>query len=199
MSCNGYGISAASTHDLETYLDSFSGESNETAIISVLYNLYDSNTNSFDNISLGHETFWSATLGSTPEVLSDFINYIVDNNIVNEDSLATMLNYYKINSKPETVIDCSLSTCPTFYWNARGGSKYYLNDTFRLIFYNENGVEVYKTTELTASYTLTQGEWDFIIASCGNKFRWAIESYQTDNIVTGPYRSVKSNVITIPS
>lgn len=197
---NAYNISVAETYNLETFVDSVSGESNETAIISVLYNLYDSNTNTFDNISLGHETFWSATLGSTPAVLSDFINYIVDNDIVNEDSLAVMLDYYQINSKQKTVTNCSLSTRPSFYWEPRGGSVYYLNNAFHLVFYNQNGVEVYKTGQITAwSYTLTQDEWDFIIENCGNKFMWAIESYQTDNIVTGPYRSVKSNIINIPS
>lgn len=195
---NAYNFALSETEDLETHIDEHPGESNETSIISLLYNLYDSNPNDFDNISLGHSGFWNITLLSESEILYDFIEYIMDNNIVNQDDLALLLYYYKINSNVYKIENCSTTSLPTFYWLPRGGSKYYTNDSFQLVFYNINGNEIYRTARIAEkTYIPTQSEWNYILSNCGNKFMWGIISYQTDNIETGPYYSKKSTVVTV--
>ena len=197
---NAYNIRETSTHDLETLVNSFPGESNETTVISILYNLYDANINSFDNISLSHQVFWSATVNSQPTILSDFIKYLLNNNIVAEDAMADLLDYYQINSKTDSIQNCSASTLPTFYWEARGGSNYFENNAFNIVFYDKYGFEILETARITGtSYTVTENEWQLILSNCGDQFKWAVIAYQTDNIETGPYRSVKSNIVTVPT
>ena len=195
---DAYNIGSLNGINLETYVDDAPGETNETSIITILYNLYDSNNNDFDNISLGHQGFWNAIVNSESSVLSDFTSYLLGTNIVNEDDLSNLLDYQEVNAKPLHNPGCYTTFLPTFHWEARGGSYYFENNAFNLIFYNIYGDEVLETPRVTdTQYKLTENEWQTILSNCGDQFQWAVIAYQTDGMETGPYRSMKSETVTV--
>ena len=195
-----YNMGSLNAINLETYVDDAPGETNETSIITILYNLYDSNENDFDSISLGHQGFWNAIVNSESSVLSDFISYILGTNIVNEDDLSNLLDYQEVNAKPLHNPVCYTTSLPTFHWEARGGSNYFENNEFELILYDIYGGIVLEIPGITTThYKLTGSQWQTVLSSCGDQFQWAVVAYQTDGMETGPYRSVKSETVTVPA
>lgn len=84
-----------------------------------------------------------------------------------------------------------LSTgAPTFSWSAKGGSVYFPNDTFTLLFYDGNEELIFETSTLNrTNYTPTTSEWNSIVAATGKTYFVMIKSWALAYYSSGPYYS----------
>ena len=178
------------------------GEACERSIMAVLWDLYDNVNDEYDTISLGHAEWWNATtkninnLKSKSKTFSDFINHFYEKYPEYIDDIAENLTYYGMAATmPRMTNASSISETlpPNFSWDAQGGSSTCPNNSFVLIFYDEDGSEIFRTDDMPESeYTLTQNEWNLVINSAGDSYTVAVASNQTHEPVTGSYISRKS-------
>ena len=186
---NGY----SSENDLGTDLKEVYtiGEGCEATVISILYHLYDSNNNNWDTFSLGHQNIWNYTRISNANTLSEFINYLINNNKVDEEDMWLLFDEYYLSQYFCNVSNVHLDYLPKFIWNAGGdGSLYFPNDEFILVIADSNGNEILRKNNLSStSYTLTELEWNQVLAAQGDTFKWRVIGFATEDEETGPYSS----------
>ena len=189
-------------YDIENNTDSRLGEACERSIMSVLWDLFDSNNDNLDTISLGHSAFWNITTIDGCYTFSDFIGCFYEQYPSYIDDIGLNLSYYKMaTTKPYISNSSSVSQTepPTFNWTAQGGSTRYPNNSFVLIFYNSLGEEILRTAPTTSiNYTLTQSEWLSVLYSYGKTYTVAVAATQTNSPTTGEYISAKSVSYTKP-
>jgi hypothetical protein len=168
------------------------GESQEAAIMAVLFDMYDSGSSeSFDTISLSHQAMWNLIINSDAETFSDFVNRVYDTQtytVIN--GFASLIEEYGM-APNNLSISGSISITPsTFSWNEGGStsSSLYENDEFDLIFYDESYTEYYRIEGITATtYTPSTSEWHSILDHYGNCFYVRVAGYETNSPVTGGY------------
>ena len=167
------------------------GDACESTIISILWDLYDNSNDTNDNISLGHKNYWDITTVGQSKTFSEFINKFYAFYPSYIDDIAPNLTYYKMAPTKPTLSTIGTATSPpTFTWTPQGGSVYYPNNSFVLIFYDYSGEEIIRTQSTTnSSYTLTMDEWYAVRSAYGRAFSVAVEATQTASPVTGPYIS----------
>lgn len=190
-------------YDIENNTTVLLGEACERSIMSVLWDLFDSNNDNVDTISLGHSAFWDVTAIDGCVTFSDFVTYFYDEYPSYIDDLGTNLTYYRMaTTKPYISNSSSVSQTvpPTFRWSAQGGSSTFPNNSFVLIFYNSSGTEILRTATTTSNtYTLTQSEWNSVLYSYGTTYTVAVAATQTDSPTTGEYISARSVSYTKPA
>ena len=174
------------------------GEACEQSIMAILWDLYDSDNDARDTISLGHNDWWKVTTENKSKTFSDFINHFYWKYPEYIDDLGPNLTYYNMASTSPSMSNSSnisQTEPPTFTWDRQGGrtNESDQNNSFILIFYDELGNELIRTPTVTApTYTLSQSEWNSIIYSDIDSFTVAVASMQTDYPSTGPYISERS-------
>ncbi len=198
---------------METFLYK-QGEGCIGTVAAILWDIYDSNNDENDSISLGHSAYWDIFLSEDYVIrtFSDFIDCFYSEYPNYIDDIAVQLTYYEIASSIPTInneADMCRNVPATFSWVAQGGSSNFPNNSFALIFYNNNGVEIMRTAERaatasshncnsTVSYTLTQSEWEYVMSHTGVTFTVAIAAKQTSSVITGEYISAQSKVYMNP-
>ncbi|MBE6536391.1 MAG: M4 family metallopeptidase [Ruminococcaceae bacterium] len=194
-------------HSLE-YDNVAKGEACEQSIMSVLWDLFDSNNDTNDTITLGHENWWAVTTGNQSKTFSDFIDYFYDEYPEYIDDIGANLSFYHMASSEPYLVNAgvvSVDTPPEFMWYARGGSNVFPNDSFILIFYNTVGNEVlripaeYEFGQEYDYYQVPDRYWEEILDMVGTSYSVAICSLKlTSSPATGPYISKRSEVFTKP-
>ncbi len=184
-------------YPLET--NNYFGEGCEGAICSVLYDLYDtySSTEIWDNISLGHEQIMNIIINSGGKSLSQFISYLLTTNVLNihDGKLGDILSKYEISAYNVRIEDSGFSSSPyKIVWNAGGGTKY-PNNSFYLIFYDNNNNMLSQTYSFGATeYTIPESFWEQLIISSNSYITVSVVSSQTASPTTGPYYSEKIRI-----
>ncbi len=175
------------------------GESCENSIMGVLWDLYDSEFDTNDLISLGHTAFWNLTAVDGFETFSDFVNNLYEEYPYYAYGLGLNLTYYKMATTAPVMINLSSvsqTVPPTFTWTPQGGSVFYPNNSFQLVFFDDDHQEVLRTATTTStSYTLTQNEWQSVLYSFGCTYYVAVVAMQTAAPVTGGYISAFSSYV----
>ena len=185
--------------------DAKKGESNEGAVIAVLYDLYDNYSTdpnekigacineSFDEIGLGDVTLWNIINTYKPKTLWEFVSICAEHynaTIINNFKLAKILQEVKVAPRLNTLETLTAFTPPTFTWEGDNGSDVYTFTKYDLEFYNDIGTILTLNNLTETSYQLSRAEWNTILTSPGDNFYVHIRAYQiAGNYQTGGYIS----------
>lgn len=177
-----------------------SGEGQERVLIAYLWDLYDSNNEDGDSVSLGAKNFLNATLQSGMYTLTDFINHFEMNYSSFISGNGQLLENNQIS--PEIVPFTSVANPNKpleikFYPN---GSSYNPNNEFVIQFFSNEGrlVGTIPSIDVTVTgnrsivtYTVRQELWNFIYLTL-EPYPYVYVSaigYHNENPKSGPYRS----------
>ena len=166
------------------------GEANENAICGFLWDLYDSNNETHDEIFLGTLDLWNLTINSEAKTLSELVNYYVNNYLTTYDlpKIGRLSSAYQLSS-PQLTIFPNGSNAPSFSWIADGPSTNLRNNDFYIIFYDCYYNEIMRIHTTNRPVTLSQEQWDSIIYSYGNNYYVTVVTYETHTPITGGYYS----------
>ena len=190
-------------------------DSCEDTITSILYNMLDENfeppidepkteeqiraeeniigTDNFDKLSIDHDFIFVYLTSSNAYTLSEFVNYLLINNLVDRGLLGRILEYHSVSATNLVANNATLGMYPTFKFEA-GGSEYYFNTEHRIKVYDENNeliLTINVDEDITSStqeveHPLSEEEWNTIISATeGGIFKWQVESrhdYLGENI-----------------
>ncbi len=189
------------------------GETNESSVAAVLWDLTDDSgsSESFDSLHFNFKTLWDYTAGDKCINFDSFINILNTKfNFADKLELGNILSEYHISpnlTAPASGTRLSL-TSPSFEWTA-GGSPNHPNNSFNMIICNPSKTdEVYRTLTISASqppqtqpqttfdFTIAQTDWAEIINKWGgSRLYWMVEGSETTHTQTGPYQSNYHNFI----
>ena len=198
--------------NINYYGDSFnpdtkkSGEGQEDAVISYLWNLYDSDNDSKDQVSLGAKTFFNATLKDKMFTLTDFVkdfetyydHYLQENGQLLE-SCQISPEVLPINSVAKENEPIQIE----FYPN---GSTHNPNDLFDLQFFSNQKAPLMtfksiavdlKGNRTKVTFYFTTNVWNMIYQSIKSYpyVYVSILGYHNELPVSGPYRSGFEKII----
>lgn len=178
----------------------YSGEGQEEAVISYLWDIYDDDVESGDDIRLGTSVFFDATLQKGMYTLTDFVEYFEDHfsksiaqngQLLEKNQIAPkLLPFYGI-------VDPSRPLTVKFYPN---GSSYNPNDEFDLDFLAPNGEKLASLNDIKvnvagnkeiASYTIPASAWGSIYNGI-SPYPYvyvSLAGYRSGSPKSGPYRS----------
>lgn len=199
-------VGDASYNNVDYSITSYTSESCEGTITSILYNMLDENlpipeenkpniidSADFDQLNIDHDFIFIYLTSSNAYTLSEFVNYLLINNLVDRGLLGRMLEYHSVSATNLDVSNATLGMYPTFKFEA-GGSEYYWNTEHRIKVYDENNeliLTINVDDDITSStqevsHLLTEEEWNTIISATeGGIFKWQVESrhdYLGENI-----------------
>ena len=165
------------------------GEACEASVIGVLWDIYDTVSETHDNISFTHSAYWDMITNCNSWTLSEFCNYFVDEySVESAFSLGKLLSYYKMAATNLSVNVSSTSI--SLSWTANGTTSTLQNDRFELVFFDEDNSEILSVNNITSpSYTLSFAEINAIFSNDDATFKVLVISYQTSSPTTGGYYS----------
>ena len=168
------------------------GEFQEMSIEAVLWDLYDDSTlESFDQVSLGYQKWWSYTTQPGMYTLEDFTQYIENNRPDLRNKLGKIMSNYKISPEIVSVSDCNKTQPPTITWIING-SEEHPNNRFEVIFYDVDGNFLAKTEQIkidrshgdTYSYPICESVWNSVL----EQLNYECDKTYTVNVVVSGYR-----------
>ena len=165
------------------------GEACEASVIGVLWDIYDTVSETHDDISFSHSAYWDMITNCNSETLSEFCNYFVDEySVESAFSLGKLLSYYKMAA---TNLSVNVSaTSISLSWTANGTTSSLQNDRFDLVFFDEDNSEILSVNNITSpSYTLSDAERNTVLSNDDATFKVMVVSYQTSSPTTGGYYS----------
>lgn len=176
------------------------GEGCERTIMSFLYQLWDNESNDFDNISISDSNLWAIMKGNNPEFFYSFISSLYNSGIdYSKADLGKLLEFFKFSASNITISidDSNYDNKPTFYWQKNGYDVIYnnttynfSNDKFDLIFLDSDENIVAKKENISgSSVELSLREWNDILVGKGNFYYVILQAYDTLGITSGPYYS----------
>ena len=167
-------------------------EANESAVMGALWDIYDDDSEYYDELTVGASDFWDIMVYNQNKTFSEFVSSFYELYPSKADALGDILVHFGMASDPlPTALD--IKERPTFTWNDNGVTNYKTN-RFVIVFFNSVKNEIFRSSELTSpSYKLTAIQWNNILQAYGSSFYVQIESYQKDSsgLTTGPYLSDK--------
>ncbi len=178
-------------YDLETSSIRL-GEACERSIMAVLWDLYDSQNETNDKITLSASDWWDLTTISGTYTFFDFIQNFYSTHPEYIDDVGQNLSYYKMCAADLSIdLGASPTACPNISWtNYSGWTGHPL--TTAVIAYDETetlscilGLSVSNTI----SGLLDQSQWNHILAWEGATFKVKMYSAQGDAPETGNYIS----------
>ena len=170
------------------------GEACEASVIGVLWDIYDTVSESHDDISFSHSEYWDMITNCHSGTLSEFCNYFVDKySVETAFSLGKLLAYYKMASTNLSVNVSSTSI--GLSWTPNGTTSSLQNDRFELLFFDEDNSEILSVNNITSpSYTLSDAERNAVLSNDDATFKVMVVSYQTSSPTTGGYYSEVSSI-----
>ena len=129
---------------LESKYYNINSEDSEFAVLGILYDMFDTNNETNDNISLDSNYMWEITTSSQAKTFYEFSKYFIEST-TNRDlrsSFGSLLKSYCFAPGAPQVCDENAynltSYCPTykFTWNEPENIIYYNDRTFQLRFYD---------------------------------------------------------------
>ena len=185
--CEAYN---SSTMDYENVLDKHrQGDACEGSIVGILWDLYDTVTESHDTISFSHSAYWDMITNSKAKTLSEFCVYFTNRYEIGMVlSLGKLLSYYKVSASGLTA--STGGETPVFNWTANGVTATQINNRFDLIILDKHNSETLRINNLTStSYTLTEEQWQSVLNSYGTTYTVVVIAHQRNNPPTGGYYS----------
>lgn len=175
------------------------GEANEAAVCAILYDITDGiNTSEEDYIYISSSNIWNIIKTNHCKTLSEFVSafYSAGYSPYTKYSLGSTLSRYKVAASLNTTSVTS-NISPTFSWNAQGGSTYFPNNRFRLVILDINYNHIYSSGPLyyASNYQIPSSTWNNIRNNYSMVYYY-VESYQTNQVTTGPYYSTIKTLYT---
>ncbi len=170
------------------------GEAAEEAIIGVLWDVFDSNSDDYDSISLGYTGLWSLSTTYNPVTFSDFTGNFYSSiySYNNLEEFNALLEHFGM---APTDIDISSSAvshvAPTLTWTANGTSDSLPNNYFDITIYDSDDNIIVSDYSYSTYLTLSLSDWASVINASGDKFYVSVEGSQTTSPTTGSYCSTK--------
>lgn len=184
------------SYDLESQAGGASaGEDNELAVQRILYDLYDSNIDQRDDVSLGHFTVYSKASGVNATILSQYWN-----SLINGASQQDIVRYgcifadHRVAPEPTAPDDGVIfgpgDPPPTFRWQRNGAGPSNRLNEFTVQFWNEDfSNKIHESTPANAtSYTPSAADWATILGG-GDIIKWVVTGKNTSAPETGIYTS----------
>lgn len=143
-------------------------ESTERLVACALWNFFDATSDTYDQLSLGHQLFWKITTESKAKTFPQFMEYFNENiNNVEYISLAAKINaYYNIAPRSFKVEGGTITkTAPTFTWSKISPQNSYYNTmVYKLVILDGNLNRIYESPKIAEnSYTIPQQAWNSIL------------------------------------
>ena len=179
-------------YSLETQTDGRRGEDNETAVQRMLWDLFDSNSDSRDNISINDQTLFDRINAADPDHLSQAWAAL-RNGLSPADDLAhgAVAADHGVGPQLATPANNGIARPNTvFSWNAGVGCNVMTagGNSFDLVFFHPTTLaRILTVPNLTAAnHQLTLAQYQSLVASA-RQVRFAVEGRNTANPATGPY------------
>ena len=184
------------------------GEACEQSIMGVLWDLYDSNNEGKDEITLTHQEYWDLTTVAWTYRFSARANRFYE--LYSDEpekikAFAEILTYYKMAPSCPTLhnsADVSVTLAPSLSWTAEGGSTEYPNNSFDIVVYDTSYNEIIRVENIENTYyEFNDANWQYALENhgypCAEEFKIYItvagsrkEPLLLDpNFSTGPYYS----------
>jgi len=180
-----------SIYNIET-TDIRLGEACERSIMAILWDLYDSNNESNDNINLTASEWWNITTVGGTYTFSAFVQNFYDEYPDLENDLGANLAYYKMCASNLAVnFTSNPSSAPTISWsNYSGWDNYPLTTVVYAVNEDETTsfIIAYGDT-LTCLDAMNQTQWNAILNWSGRTFKIKMFSAQSEPPTTGTYGS----------
>ena len=193
---------------LESPATSFQGEDDEVAVMAILWDLYDSENDKEDKISLGAATIWDAMKRNGTDNLSGFWNALIRgrNSIKEQTDLGSIFAHWGVAPDATSLIDGeAVSTdggglyavhmdggIRAFSWKPNGGKIVFKNSQYYVEFWDENLTTRYHTSPMLSSpsYMITELDW-FTYTSIvpSRNFKWVVKAKNPIGPETGEYVS----------
>ncbi len=183
--------------DLDIYYDprcANLGDCQERAIMRILYKLESNTLDTYDRFALGFDTLWDIFYNYEPLTFNDYVNGLYNEGI-DKLNLGKLFGQYGVTPETMDIEDNSYDTCPTYTWSTFMGNKYLYYNEFDFVVLNNEQEELFGhtiTTEEgaeTASYTLSEEEWQLIQENTTTLYYIYIVAWQTDYFLSGGYYS----------
>ena len=184
------------------------GEACEFSVMGVLWDLYDSNNEGKDEITLTHQEYWDLTTVAWTYRFSARANRFYELYSDNPEMIAKFaknLTYYKLAPSCPTLhnsADVSITVAPSLSWTAEGGSTEYPNNSFDIVVYDTSYNEIIRVEDIeNTHYEFNDANWQYALENhgypCAEEFKVYItvagsrkEPLLLDsNFSTGPYYS----------
>lgn len=197
-----YNLETGEYNDSYISIDKVSfGECNEASIMSVLFDLLDGTSESYDNLQYSHSILWdSAFNNSSVTNFGEFESiYSIDSKL-KEIYFGQLLEEFGFSSTNLVQSTATIKNPPTLSWDSGGGSTSHPNNQFKIIVYKPSNYEVLFETAFfeTATITLTNEQWDTLLQSGLNYVYWTVESRNSIS-PTGNGYSSNSKYLSLPS
>jgi hypothetical protein len=176
------------------------GETSEEAIMCFLYQLWDNSNSAQDRLTISDHDLWTVMVSTNPEFFYSFVSAIYSSGLSFERSdLGALLEacHFSAANLSLTANITNYANIPTFRWDPNGSNVSYgsttyslSNDKFDLVFYDSSKMNIFERNGISgSSYTLSQLEWNRILAGSGTKYYAMIRSFDTFGSQSGPYYS----------
>src|SRR3989338_3910215 len=194
-------------YDLESQKGGNSlGEDNELSVQRILYDLYDGNNDTGDEVSLGDTVIWNTLDAADPVNLSQAWNAIINGEpVVTQVMHGAIFTEHNVapdpKEPPDSLIAGMGSIPPTFRWEPNGAGPTYRLDSFTVEFYNENfSMLIFSFPELSVNeYTSSEGDWATILSAETPIINWIVKGRNTSSSPeTGTYVSKSHSIIPWP-
>lgn len=182
------------TLNLET-VSYLNGEACEGSICGVLWDMFDTATESHDTMSMSHSAYWNMITNCGAKTMSDFATYFSDTYPQYCDKFGELLSYYRMAAYSITYNSANNKIS----WNV-GGTPSLPNNNFFVCAYDSSGNQLLErlvtvaptSASEVASYTFSAYDRSFFEDSSVIKI--VVIAYQNDIPQTGDYRSAAITV-----
>ena len=179
------------------------GEDNEVTVMSVLWDLYDSVDDGIDEASLGAQAVWSGLDDSDPSTLSDvYAAFAPDAGAAHDlvNCVFSQMNVApRLTGPAMNVIDASAPP-PLLEWSPGNGGINGENDEFDVEFRSaSDGAVLHRSGLITdTAYQPASEVWSAVLAASDGEVIVTVVGTETQNPMTGPYRSCESRFVGEP-
>ena len=188
--CDTFYSNYTLNYNVET-TDIRKGEACERSIMAILWDLYDSNNESYDYITMSAREWWNATTASGIYTFSDFIQNFDSSFPGYYVNILENLSYYKM-AVQNISINYNLAITDVIFasWDVDYGSELMYFNNFGVYAQSKNNLYT-KWLALTQDYSYVISAVDFneIMLWPGDSFYIYVLAYQQNSPSTGPYLS----------
>lgn len=177
------------------------GEDNELAVQRILWDLYDSNDDIGDSVTLGDVAMWNIMVGANPTTLSDAWNALIygqDRKTIT--TYGKIFAYHNVAPDPTQPADelqlAPGDAPPTFKWDPNGAGPSNRLNKFQVRFWSDDlSLVLLDSPELSVpEFTPSQQFIEYLFAN-RSTVRWFVKGWNTNSPETGTYFSPARSLI----
>ena len=182
-------------------------EAQEFAVSKLLWHFHNDLKNKYTQPNKSYEEWWRLTTKPGTYTLEDFVNSLNTESYEIRCKVNSLLETHQISPKLIDVTGYTLTNPPTITW-IPNGSINNPNNVFYIVFYDEEGNEVYSILwnesppdyNIECNYTLKESEWTNIKNKCCTELKLNVvvrgylkgaknASFDAESEFSGPYSS----------